>query len=1058
VITQKTKIVLRELVEKRSGGFELSVSEISIKLDLFIRSSELAASDHRFRQNLLEILNAARRELKPLERSILLAVICLVVERAPAMQLTKAEKVYLADRYVKESNRDNSSKRPGISGQLSMREREAALSLLEELGNNKINTDIVISHAAEILADFNDSWIGFAGRFRRDLEVIVSAFQQSSNKKYERTLAAGALMYLLEDDDVIQDHLGYIGLLDDMYVARQAASVIDPELGALTNDVENLLFELPFMKDFHLQSKGDKYTYRLSDYALQSFAPLARSLQKNCETRDDFRCYFNTSQTSAQVCLYGYLAALVNIEANCQVPEEGMSLSFKPGEKVLIDFSNVVVFEGLNEIGGQNFLKLRSERKEAGQVLHTWQHLNLSQLGRIQPCNQDRVARGFSSTDINAKNIRLSAIEQLFGIQAPPVFSLLRRRVFIVTNKKDWDDFCGGTFMYGEPLSRTIPLARIKRNGEIETVSPGVREDHCLLYVAHDLESITEKVMEGFVREGDTLLVDGQGQMAMLYTLDQFLDFKLSIMILGDSLDDQTAQGLLLNRFTFFDWPNSLVHRILPVDKTKRSDAFGWEHSLTVQSQAKIEDVVIVSSEADKFFEIFQRMTSEFSKCGPNESVSILHDRLIGLSLRSLSSNSLVSPEINVNELLDETRRLQKEIISDQYLPEGILAVAAELLEFWLVSGSSLIGQRDTAIKDVLKASANIRVTLVAPKWFKKGKLNENWLYLRDLRIKGPEGRIIIPFWPSKKTAHEILHLGVATKVIFLLFAGEAKWLKLFKASQGLPKNTHSAITPEYSHLIKNDFVTDAGNLADESLPDNDRAEIERKLSAVDTVLNRANHDLQALAEVNYCFILDPDASVFATDRSHFTVVVRQGDEYKVNEKYGYQIRQGDLLLFSPHADGSLIRVEADLILPKGTRQSARKWQEFLNAGLLRINGDHSLLKTLLYKAGIDRHEHTITNWLHGDTIIAPRNYDKVLPVLFEILDISNHELVGIISAIREVYSIQQKVARELSDKVKKNILSNNKHASDLQVFYVEHIESVSRKIPYSFISRPVAL
>ncbi len=108
----------------------------------------------------------------------------------------------------------------------------------------------------------------WTGNLNQDAGVLFGALLYGGDNMSEegRLLIAGALSYLLKDDDIIPDHLGNIGTADDALILRISSRLaIDEGLGIsdrnITANMEGLSSSVGFIDQYPKPSKNGLYEF-----------------------------------------------------------------------------------------------------------------------------------------------------------------------------------------------------------------------------------------------------------------------------------------------------------------------------------------------------------------------------------------------------------------------------------------------------------------------------------------------------------------------------------------------------------------------------------------------------------------------------------------------------------------------------------------------------------------------------------------------------------------------------------------------------------------------------
>jgi len=141
---------------------------------------------------------------------------------------------------------------------LTEQDRYDALSLFEASKGDKTYTEEeLINSTEEIIEKHRNSPLIF-GRLAHDLEILVDEIRNEDTDPENREIARAALTYLVYAADAIPDDLGLVGFLDDAMVVHEAISKVMPTRSALTQLLDTLISDYPFLTNLRLESsKGD---------------------------------------------------------------------------------------------------------------------------------------------------------------------------------------------------------------------------------------------------------------------------------------------------------------------------------------------------------------------------------------------------------------------------------------------------------------------------------------------------------------------------------------------------------------------------------------------------------------------------------------------------------------------------------------------------------------------------------------------------------------------------------------------------------------------------------
>ena len=135
------------------------------------------------------------------------------------------------------------------------------LHFLERPSFDFDSVQTAVSQRKEIMAGFGR--LGLGSTVNEKIDALFSA--AASRTDGTKIAARAALLYLAENDDVIDDRLGVLGLVDDLYVIEWAYAAVEKHTQLLPL-LQAFLQGWPFAADLALMNGGSRHLDRYSQY------------------------------------------------------------------------------------------------------------------------------------------------------------------------------------------------------------------------------------------------------------------------------------------------------------------------------------------------------------------------------------------------------------------------------------------------------------------------------------------------------------------------------------------------------------------------------------------------------------------------------------------------------------------------------------------------------------------------------------------------------------------------------------------------------------------------
>lgn len=1028
-VGQKIKII--SLVRQHSANIEIDSINLrdsfnSLKL---VEESLVVSRDSRYKQNLLEISAYVRQENVSEFAKEVRAVFLLLTDSINNY-LSTEEKKYLSSFYTRAIDGHRDDSKFGLWAQLSESELNQLKSFSEK--NDDLYDDIeLIKHAENLLETQIDRRSGFGARFDRELRILIETLKTSSNDE-KSSMARKGLIYVFRNDDVIPDELGMLGLIDDMCVVRAVSSYLSPNLTKISDDIEKMLARTPFLKDIFWTQKNHKNRVTgLSDFTLQIFNPVYRVFNEHLEPQ---RLYIlNHCDTSSIANLIARIASIATY-AFPVIHNPGIEdIKYKINDLVAVDFKNVSYFDGFVSRNGKDYLNLRSERMQKGQICNTWQQIEVEQSGRVLRALNDKTAKGYANKVMSSDSREISSLENIFHTKAFPFIKKSAKRVFLVTSIVEFEKFEKDYSLSGVEFSKAVPTAKLSKDLELVGLTGVVDPREARLVVVPSIDRLVDFEFDQGTSEDDIVIVDLDSQNNNVTSIVELDHSDMNIFVFGADIAYENSRLFLDESYKFMIWGKEKLSALANNDDA----SFIWERKFRKQIDLKITSELIECTEADELFGIFKEVESFALNYSDN-------DEYVEIKLKMIKLLKQVFSFCTLNENLDDfIATLQKNLTEIDAVSKKSLYIGIELQE--LVESFCKLCRRN-ADSIIQSKSNSIRANLGEYEL-----VNSTPSLLKDMSKTLESKNILFSNWPTKTILRKIIKEESLESIHMILFGFELKWLKAFMISSEISKDVINEVDERYSHLLDEDSPL-------KEKPDIiEIHDIEQKIR-IDRAKSRVieGDSEENSAKPDRLFLCSDNAEVYATNKSHFVVARGKDENFEISEVISTAVRNGDALVFLPYSDSSAIRVLADKDLDSAARLKAKEWQRLIREKLDQNNISQEVFRSRLASKGIQRAKITISNWIYDTEMVAPMSFETVIPKIFEALEIVT-DCDDIFNAIYDVYTAHANAARSIRSTLRSSLSRGFSSSSDFEIYHVEVVQAIDNiSIPYSKLSKPL--
>lgn len=852
--------------------------------------------------------------------------------------------------------------------------------------------------------------------------------------------ARAALHYLADEDDVVTDRTGVIGLVDDIYVIEWAYAAVESQTRCLPL-LEEMLRRWPFVGTAGLAASGtdlDRYAQYVCCAALLTlFGPTSGALVLR--------------ETGAFPVVAAVASGLEAARLQAGHFAEELTL-WEIGDPITISDGTTsfhAVFDGMISVGAHTRYKIRVG--DSGSITVGDEVLPyLSRSGR----EYKRLSRG-QDILVWLKDRNVDSLTHLTGTG--------RRRperheaILLVGPRWKLDEYLDLI----TPLDTTPPAllgARwIDAHGD-STDLRGSATDRPLLYACADAATACELVADPPAHISCwRIIVDGarlgRDLHARLSTTDQLES--ASICIFAELHDREATADLHENGLRGLWY---LEDQDVLVPPSTHVGAHAVSNPLTRFLARQSNHWTARQSfhaETDEYLEAVAECLE--AHAGVRRDDPAL--QALDLSVATFLRRAIGIPLANDAYVDEDTSRLTRSIMAQASMLSAYDEGAHRLRELFgqFLSGGVKLSDRRSPLERIASgASSSERMAVVCRSAPIAGRCRDqsrsdptlaryNWMTLETLRRSAPYDRVVIPGWVDRETMREVGANGYGATTDIILFPFERRWYdKTHNAARRWERQLENNTARVLKDISETEFALPSARWREQlqlrhhtsEAPPNAQAiddetpteHIEaRALEALVAALPKAAaHELHAKAQLvlfeepgTYA-LLPPNGQVIvlrAEGADQVSTIKPAGGEKQLLVNVS-ALQPGMLLALPETTDRDLIDARADqLLVDAGSvRAAADRWKHALRRHFDAGLDTYSSFSLRMSEAGQSRDPFTIRSWASDTRSIAPRNYRTVVPLLARLTE--DAELTegcdGTISAIDQIYRARARAAELL--------------------------------------------
>lgn len=839
---------------------------------------------------------------------------------------------------------------------------------------------------------------------------VEALFDAASGTSGGGQAARAALLYLAEQDDVVADTTGFLGLIDDIYVIEWAYAAVESQTRCLPI-LEGMIRNWPFVADLAVLESGRVSLDRFSQYvvcaAMQSLFG------------DALAGVLVLRETGA----YPLLAATMTaIEcARRHTHHLGTEAASWPlGQPVFVSDGVTTfraTFEGAQDLHG---LRYRLGVRSAGVIMVG--ESTLPYVSRA-PKPHGRLSTG-NEISVWLKERHVDPLANLTGTGR--WCSSRHDAVLLLGPKHKLDELTDSIRPLGITPQALLGMRYVNTHHETSDGKKSTME-HPLIYACSDPSVAIDLLREPPEHVASwNVIVDGARLGRSFCSVSEAKPAlaRTPICVLAELYDREATADLIgfgLNRIWYLE--DQDVEVPLPVSSAGSTNLL---QRVLARRSAHWSSSHALHGFEDDFLEGVAECLRNY---GPDperaREVSLLH-----LTVSIFLQKALSCP-LHVPEVLDELRTIGSSISAQASVLRQFDQTAARTYELFrpFVDGEKALKSRGRKVSEIAGTTRNgesiaivCRSARIAEQCHAAAREAEtlaevDWLNIERLRREAPYDRIVVPAWLDRLSMRELALNGYAPRLDFVFLPFEQRWFEgTTKAIRRWERQLENRTIERLSATTK--AIGNPGGLArrwrgqtelrfatspvvavkdeewEDDEPDTEQLEVRAVEAMARVVASKRRQD--PLGQAQLVLFEDPGTYAFLPPNGRVIVLpdsIVRGDRNtekhrekaeRILTRNVAELHPGMVLAFSLGADRDLIDAKADQFLADAdtVRQCAALWKTALRRNVGEDDGSIVELCRRMSEAGHSRDPMTVRFWIRYDHTIAPRNYRTVIPLL----------------------------------------------------------------------------
>lgn len=943
----------------------------------------------------------------------------------------------------------------------------------------------LVANIREKLAQIKElTNLGFLKRLATNARALINVLEDGDRPADDKICARGALRYFLENNDAIKDELGLVGYLDDLFILQTAIELTSPQREPLIELLDRVVGVWPFLNILTLDDGSGPRP--ASEFAILNSALSCRKIRSD----DSINTLLIAPETGPIAILVGFVStlALVHEAGVRKLTEE----SFNPGQKVLVDYEAVAIFEGFVTLeDGRRMFKLRKNRTERGEKnLGSIPYWPMSDLRRIVPVDSKRDTRGNIDWAYRNKETAMCGLDFLFNGPYKADIHAVSKQIIVVMPTALADEFCSNTLLYGHPIKDIIPIGQLSSDGEAtEQWSPRFGTQSPVLVFASDLDTACSYAQNR--REMiEHIIVDVTGRNREKHaSIKRLKRLQIPSLLITSERIENEIELAKHHDLSVWEWEAQDLEALVWTetrDVMPKGTITNFESRVQATSAAQplVEKISLpIVDDTYKSFCSLRRLAKRRGANSLPELDAILMEAFFGLTQLMRCATTLhegASVVVGTNERL---RKINSLIASSNFLSEKertaavtvsgcIEALLNQLVEHNPKASvlSSMISRYPAA--DIICPDARLLADLQSAL---KGRRNR--VVAAFSSEEALSSGIILTGWFKHSRMSGILSPPITDPIVMLLYDSEFRWYQQFTEHRLALRQSRSRLKGRSAIFPSMDGWKQPRS------PDCMRGEVDHEIDDYGEIQGEIDAGFRARI-LDQVRLSASDADVkarmvvfagglfgFFTDNYKLNVVTHlidglvASDDEKASVKLvaAKELSIGDQVIFRPKSR-DLIRDVADTLLKPGQRDTAGLWQTALRSYKQQYGLSDEMVCCRLQAAGCKAGDAAIRNWINYEGMIAPQQYEENLRIIAVVTNDAalTCSIDAVIDAIKHVRIAHQQLAPRLIAKQVRNCAAKiaREVQSDESVVHLDNdlvlvrvVESASELLPTKYSS-----
>lgn len=880
------------------------------------------------------------------------------------------------------------------------------------------------------------------GRDFDSLQMKVDAlFSCWHGKGAQAGIARAALFYLADEEDVVSDALGSLGLLDDVYVIEWAYAVVENQTRCLPI-LNHLLERYPFVAELALVGNPAQTLSKYAQYVG------ATALDVLFARRDPSMLVLRDAAPFGV--LSGSLAAIQCARVQLEEDDQ-LNFSLHDGEAITISDGTVkfkAIYRGLIQLGKQT--RHRIGVGDAGTI--TIPH----EVAQYISHSTVRHAKLSSGSEIGAwvKGRHADPLLHLTG--GTRIGRTAQRSALLVCQRQKLEEY----IQCLKPLGSSIPaLFGVKYIGRdlVEVNIGNTSTDTPYLYACSDVDAAHEVIRRPPQGTKDwAVVIDGarKGQV-LLDALSSDGDPLPPLCIIAELHEREAAREIARRGVAawYLEDQDVDVPPTAPIKPKETDDALTralrrqgnyWAQSQTVHEirNPQLETIAAWLGPMNRQSQNDWRKSIDISVAQylrlalGSPLASVKTDQALATSARqiALSARQYRSFDPELSELCKLF----------QFAMDGCLPQYSRAEQLAKLATTIRSGEKVAVLARSTSVALDCRSLSVGPELEKF-----EWAPLDEIRRDAPYDRIIVSGWADRISLRELGGGGLASRLELILLPFERERFEgILSASnrweRTLEAETAHRLESVASHMGPTELTSmwrreldnrihsapagvvtqdDSAETVDLDLVD--ARAIEAITEAYKT--DRGAHHLVSARLVMFeepgaFAFLPPQGKVIVLSTGDDPIVPAEGTQVKNAERMLLrkvkELLPGYLLALARDSDRDLVDAKADQFLrnPAEVRGTASLWKAALKRHFEGSEAAQGTFLQRLANAGETRDVSTVRAWVGGTRTVAPRHWRRMVPLIAAIVQDKAlaSRLDQVLASIDLIYRARERAADAL--------------------------------------------